>query len=126
MRSNKPKMNNDKTEVLPITTVYKLPSIENTLLWVDSEIEPFSNKVKNLAVYIDSYLNMNVQVNDICKTAYFQIRKLWQLRALLETESIKTLCSAFVLSGLDYCNTLLSGSSNENIKHNSVLDNNTF
>ena len=92
MRSNKLKMNNDKTEVLPIATVHKLPSIENNTLQVDSETVPFSNKVKNLGVHIDSNLNMNAQVNNICKTAYFQIRKLGQLRALLDTESIKTLC----------------------------------
>ena len=124
MRSNKLKMNNDKTEVLPIATVHKLPSIENNTLQVDSETVPFSNKVKNLGVYIDSNLNMNAQVNNICKTVYFQIRKLGQLTALLDTESIKTLCSAFVLSRLDYCNSLLSGSSNENINKLQRVQNN--
>ena len=81
MRSNKLKMNNDKTEVLPISTIHKLPSFDNNTLHVDGEIVPFSKKVKNLGVYIDSSLSMNAQVNNICKTAYFQIRKIGQLRS---------------------------------------------
>ena len=124
MMSNKLKMNNDKTEVLPCSTIHKLPLYQHNTLQVDSEIVSFSNKVKNLGVYIDSNLSMNAQINNICKVAYFQIRKLGQLRSLLDIESMKTLCSSFVLSRLDYCNSILARSSNENISKLQKVQNN--
>ena len=124
MRSNKLKMNNDKTEILPCSTVHKLSSLENTTLEIDNETVPFSNKVKNLGVIIDSSLSLNAQINSICKAAYFQIRKIGQLRSFLDIESIKVLCSSFVLSRLDYCNSLLSGASSENINKLQRVQNN--
>ena len=67
---------------------------------------------------------MNAQINSICKAAYFQIRKFGQLRSFLDIESIKVLCSSFVLSRLDYCNSLLSGASSENINKLQRVQNN--
>ena len=83
MRSNKLKMNNYKTEILPCSTVHKLSSLENTTLEIDNETVPFSNKVKNLGVIIDSSLSLNAQINSICKAAYPNKKKLDSLDLFL-------------------------------------------
>ena len=47
---------------------------------------------------------------------FYEIRKISQMKSVLNKESIKTLVISLVLSRLDYCNSLLAGLSDENIQ----------
>ena len=53
---------------------------------------------------------MENHVTNICRSAYIEIRRISNIRHYLTTDATKTLLCAFVLSKLDYCNSLLSGS----------------
>ena len=55
-------------------------------------------------------LSMEKHVTNICRSAYIEIRRISNIRHYLTTDATKTLLCAFVLSKLDYCNSLLSGS----------------
>ena len=46
----------------------------------------------------------------ICRSAYCELRRISTIRHYLSPEATKVLVSAFVLSKLDYCNSLLIGS----------------
>ena len=53
---------------------------------------------------------MEKHVTNICRSAYIEIRRISNIRHYLTIDATKTLLCAFVLSKLDYCNSLLSGS----------------
>ena len=75
----------------------------------------FSNKANNLDVFIDNDISMESQLNHVCKLSYLELRRLAHLGPYLNMDSIKKLVSAFVLSRLDYCNSLFAGLSNDKI-----------
>ena len=52
---------------------------------------------------------MNVDVSKVCSKAFRGLYKIRQIRKFLSIESTKTLVHAFVTSHLDYCNSLLFG-----------------
>ena len=52
---------------------------------------------------------MEMQVNQLCKVLYFQLRRISKIRSFLTVDAANTLAVAFILSRLDYCNSLLSG-----------------
>ena len=68
----------------------------------------FSDSARNLGVVFDSSLSMREQVNKVCQSAYFEIRRIDSIRRYLTTEATKTLVTSRVLSWLDYCNSLLA------------------
>ena len=72
---------------------------------------PFKQSVKNLGFTLDCHLTMNAHVSNIARTCYFELRRLASIRRFLI--STATLVSAFVLSRIDYCNSLLFGSTHD-------------
>ena len=69
------------------------------------------SSVKNLGVHLDSRISFDKQVSETCKASYFHIRALRHIRSSLTTEACKTVAAAIVGSRLDYCNSLLAGTS---------------
>jgi len=66
----------------------------------------------NLGVVFDSQLSMSAHVTAVCRSCFFQLRQLRVVRNSLTPDAAKTLVHAFVSSRLDYCNSLLAGSTN--------------
>ena len=54
-------------------------------------------------------LTMNAHVTNIARTCYFELCRLASIRRFLTSTATATLVSAFVLSRVDYCNSLLFG-----------------
>ena len=52
---------------------------------------------------------MKTQVSNLVRSANFELRRISSICHLLSTVATKTVVSAFVLSRLDYCNSLLLG-----------------
>ena len=53
---------------------------------------------------------MNAHVSNIVRTCYFELRRFASIRRFLTSTATATLVSAFVLSRIGYCNSLLFGS----------------
>ena len=110
MADNKLKLNDDKTEVMIISS-----SRMSTALSIPESFDignrsvPFSDTVKNLGVTLDCRLSLKTHVLNLVRTANFELRRISSIRRLLTTEATATLVSAFILSRLDHCNSLLSG-----------------
>ena len=110
MTDNKLKLNDDKTEVMIISS-----SRMSTALSIPDSFDignasvPFSDTVKNLGVTLDCHLSLKTHVLNLVRIANFELRRIGSIRSLLTTEATATLVSAFILSRLDYCNSLLSG-----------------
>ena len=107
---NRLRMNDDKTEIMPVGTKAKLKSVpETSSLTLSGSTIPFSYKVKNLGVYLDSNLSIDQHVNFLCRSVFLELRRIGHLRRHLTVDATKKLVSSFVLSRLDYCNSLLAG-----------------
>ena len=68
---------------------------------------PFKKSVKNLGFTLDCHLTMNAHVSNITRTCYIELLRLASIRRFLTSTATATLVSAFVLSRIDYCNSLL-------------------
>ena len=53
-------------------------------------------------------------MSETCKACYFHIRALCHIRASLTTEASKTIAAVIVSARLDFCNSLLAGTSVSN------------
>ncbi len=105
-------MNDDKTEDFLITTQrlshsHPLPQTTN----ISNTNIVFTQSVRNLGVTLDSTLPLHQHVMNICKAAYLQLSRIISILMYLSVDATKTLVCSLVLSRLDYCNSLLSGSS---------------
>ena len=84
---NKLQLNEDKTEAL-LFDPSKSSALSNVLRIGKSDT-PFCYSARNLGVMFDSGLTMKQQVDNICQTAYFEIRRIGSIRQFLTTEAIK-------------------------------------
>ena len=104
---NRLTVNPSKTEFLLIGTPQQRSKITNsTLFFQNTGINP-SSHARNLGVEFNSNLSYTEHISNICRTSFFQIRQLRQIRPSLDTNSAKLLANALVSSKLDYCNSLL-------------------
>ena len=109
---------NDKTKLMRVTsnrTKY-LDNLPTSITIGNAQI-PFKKSVKNLGLTLDSHLTMNAHVSNIARTCYFELRRLASIRRFLTSTATATLVSAFVLSRIDYCNSLLFGSTHDVTSH---------
>ena len=72
---------------------------------------PFKDSVKNLG------LTTNAHVSNIARTCYMELRRLASIRRFMKSTATATLVSAFVFSRIDYCNSLLLGSTHDVTSH---------
>ena len=60
---------------------------------------------------------MNAHVSKIDRTSYIELRRLASIRRFLTSTAAATLVSAFVSTIIDYCNSLLFGSTHDVTSH---------
>ena len=98
---NKLQLNEDKTEALLFNSS-KSSDLPDVLRIGPSDI-PFSYSARNLGVIFDNGLTMKLQIDRICQTACFEIRRIGSVRQFLTTETRKILVASLVLSRVDSC-----------------------
>jgi len=63
--------------------------------------------VRDLGVHLDSELTMKTHISKVVSSCYHQLRRIRQVRRLVGQDVAQQSVSAFILSRLDYCNSLL-------------------
>ena len=116
--ANMPKLNDNKTELMPVNSrrtkhLHNLP----TSITIGNAQIPFKQSVKNLGFTLDCHLTMNADVSNIAQTCYFELHRLASIPRFLTSAATATPLSAFVLSRIDYCNSLLFGSTHDVTSH---------
>ena len=116
--ANMLKLNDNKTEHMLVTSnrtkhLHNLP----TTITIGNAPIPFKHSMKNLGLTLDSHPTMNAHVSNIARTCYSELRRLASIRRFLTSTATATLVSAFVLSRIDYCNSLLFGSTHDVTSH---------
>ena len=116
--ANIPKLNDNKTELMHITSkrAKHLHSVPTSITIGNAQI-PFKQSVKNLGFTLDCHPTMNAHVSNISQTRYIEQRRLAPIRRFLTSITTATLVSAFVLSRIDCCNSLLFGSTHDVTSH---------
>ena len=112
--ANMLKLYDNKTELMLVTSnrtkhLHNLP----TSITIGNAQFPFKQSVKNFGFTLDYHLTMNAHVTNITRTCYFELRRLASIRRFLTSTATATLVSAFVLSRIYYCNSLLFGSTHD-------------
>ena len=74
----------------------------------DTQVQ-FSSSARDLGYVLSDSLSLEAHIRHVCQTAYLYIRQISSIRQYLTVQATKTLVCAFVLSRLDYCNSLLAG-----------------
>ena len=110
------KLNDNKTELMLVTSKRSkhLHSLPTSITIGNAQI-PFKQSVKNLGFTLHCHLTMNAHVTNIARTCYFELHRLASIRRFLT--STATLLSAFVLSRIVYCSSLLFGSTHDLTSH---------
>ena len=93
-----------------------LHSLPTSITIGNSQV-PFKQSVKKLGPTLDCHLTLNAHVTNIARTCHFELRRLAYIRRFLTSTATATLVSAFVLSRIDYCNSLLFGSTHDVTSH---------
>lgn len=71
---------------------------------------------KDLGVIINKNLSFSKQISQVVKNTCYHLRNIAFLRKYLDTESMKKLVYNYVISKLDYCNSLYYGLTNYLLK----------
>ena len=116
--ANMLKLNDNKTELMLVTSkrskhLHNLP----TSITIGNSHIPFKQSVKKLGFTLDCHLTMNAHVSNIARTCYFELHRLASICRFLTSTATATLVSAFILSRIDYCNSLLFGSTHDVTSH---------
>ena len=116
--ANMLRLNYNKTELMLVTSnsTKHLHNLPTSITMGNAQI-PFKQSVKNLGFTMDCHLTMNAYVSNIARTWYFELRRLASIRRFLTSTATATLVCAFVLSRIDYCNSLLFGSTHDMTSH---------
>ena len=105
------KINHDKTELIAIGTKPKISQVTLSLtpVSISGHNIPFSQSVWNLGVFIDEILSMDVHINYLCHILFCQLLRLGKISPFHSTDAANKLTVSFILTRLDFCNSLLAG-----------------
>ena len=109
LTANRLSVNPAKTEYLIIGTPQQRSKLLTTSIsFQGTDLIP-TDSTRNLGVVFDKDLSLKKNISSICKTSYYHIRQLRQVRSSLDTNSAIILANSLVSSKLDYCNSLYYG-----------------
>ena len=109
MKSNKLKLNTDKTEVMPVGSASCLESVDSECANIGGNSVPFKTSVKYLGVHLDETLSMQKHISSICCASFLELRRIASIRPYLSQSAAARLVAAMVISRLDYCNSVFIG-----------------
>jgi hypothetical protein len=110
-------LNPGKSEVLLLGTRAQAQKFANRsgVAVAGSDIK-FSVKLKSLGVTLDQSLTFDDHVKNVVKASNFHIRALRHIRPMLSSEVANMVACSVVSTRLDYCNSLLYGTSGKNLE----------
>ena len=116
LQTNGLQLNPTKSEVMQFSATRGRDRVDDivSLHISGAEIKP-SSTIKSLGVILDPKLSFDAHVTNVCKLCYFHIRALRHVRDSLPDEIARTVACSIVGSRLDYCNSLLAGTSKLNL-----------
>ena len=110
MRVNMLALNDSKTEVIRFSSKFGRRGPPRACSVQVGEVSVHSlTEVRDLGVMLDASGTMSAHVTKLCKSASYALWRIGKIRNLLDRNSTEKLFHAFVTSKFDYCNSLLFG-----------------
>ena len=78
-------------------------------LHVGNDVIGSAFSVRDLGVILDCELSMKKHISKVTSVCYYHLRRLKTVRRILGEKTTASLVQAFVISRLDYCNSILAG-----------------
>jgi len=113
MAANRLQLNAEKTKLLWGGSRYSAEAqlgSSGLSLQFGTKVIFASDHVRAVRVTISSDLSLDKHVANVCSSGFYCLCQLRRVRRSLDTDSIKTLVHAFVMSCVDYCNAVFAGS----------------
>ena len=116
MKNNKLKLNADKTEFLIIGTPMQRAQLDvfSPTHILSQSITP-ATSVLNLGVTFDENFSFKQHISKTCRCCFYHIRDLRRICQFISLSVAKTIATARVSSRLDYCNSILYNTANNDI-----------
>jgi len=110
-------LNTDKSEAIVIGTgARQRHEGEIRAVQLDDTFIDTVTNVRSLGVAFDYTMSFDRHVDNICRTSFHHIRAFSRIRRLMSPTDVQAVATAVVSSRLDYCNSLLFGTSALNIR----------
>ena len=106
MKSNRLKLNSDKTQVLWLGSKQRQSKIDTRTMTIGEHFIESSTSDKNLGVTFDNELGMDLHVNNIARRCFYLLRQLISIRQSLTLYAAYILIHSFMSSRVDYCNSI--------------------
>ena len=105
-------LNPTKSEVIAVgTRVQAAAAAASGTVEIAGSQVPFSSDVKLLGVTIDSTVSFDKHISSVVRGCNYHLRALRHIRPLITTDVAKSVACSLISSRLDYCNSLLHGTS---------------
>ena len=98
-----------KTQIIWFGTRQQLAKRDLTSLASISLLLVSCDSVRDLGVLLNSELTMDADIRQLCRSCFYQLRRLRVIRPCLSRRSLLTLACAFICNRIDYCNGVLCG-----------------
>ena len=117
-------LNPNKSEAILLGTPSATRHSDNPLtVNIAGAIIPVSPTLKSLGVTLDSQLSFHQHVNSVCKISYFHLHSMHHVRSCLPPLILWTVACSIISAKLDYCNSLLYGTTHGNIHKLQLVQN---
>ena len=107
--ANKLQLNDDKTKVLLVSSPFGRHPPPLLSLAVNNFLISPTGSVRNLGVILDSHLTMEEHICSVLKRSFSHFRRIARVRKFLHPNLTARLVLAFLISLLDYGNSLFAG-----------------
>lgn len=108
MLINKLKLNDSKTEVLHFSSKFRSCSLLSGIT-IGSEVVHPASFAKTLGVTLDPHLGLDKHLMTLSRSSIASLQYIGRLRRYLDNKSCERLVHAFIISKIDYCNSILQG-----------------
>ena len=116
-------LNDGKTEVMHIRSVYKKKTTDLWTVRIGTVDVATTVSVRDLGVFFSNRSDMIANISNICRSGSFALYRIGRIRNILDRTSTEKLIHAFVTSRLDYCNSLLFGVEDKHLHKLQVIQN---
>lgn len=123
LRQNRLRLNPSKTEVICLGTRPQLSKVTAQSFILGSSVIQRSTTVRSLGFILDEQLTMSAHISNLTRACFFQLRQLSTVFMSLTPSASAALVHAFVHSRLDYCNAILFGITDKQLRRLQAVQN---
>ena len=121
-RQNCLKINSQKTELIHFSSRFNPASLPACIV-VDGLNVHETTKARNLGVCMDQHLQLKEHVKIMTQSAMCALKRIGKIRNYLCEKTTEKLVHAFVSSRIDFCNSLLFGLPEKDIRKLQIVQN---